>query len=72
LFIKKTGRLFDGVVTINRQPNGRFAEDAVPKTVWDIVEPVKNFGYSPQPAGPIGHILIAARQPTRLSASKKT
>jgi hypothetical protein len=69
---KKTGRLFGGVVNINRQPNYRFAEDAVPEMVWDIVEPVKDFGYSPKPTGSMEQILAAALQPIRLSASKKT
>jgi hypothetical protein len=40
--------------------------------VWGIVEPVKNIGYSPKPTGSMEHILAAALQPIRLSASKKT
>jgi hypothetical protein len=64
--------LFAGIVTIDRQPNDRFAEDAVPERVGDIVEPVKDFGCSPKPAGPMERILIAVLQPSRLSASKKT
>jgi hypothetical protein len=36
--------------------------------VWDIVEPVKNFGYPLKRAGPIEPILIATLRPTRLSA----